>query len=211
MLTQEQINTNKERFISLISSINRDNSDIEGLLNYLKQTGYFEAPASTQYHSSYKGGLCDHDLKVYDILLHLTSTYAPDKYNLDTIKIIGLLHDVFKSTFYEQYIKNEKVYSSSGSKYDEMGKYDWIASKNFKVKDSKQRLLLGSKGFNSYYIVSSFIPLSQEETVAFVNQYSANDLNENTTDLLPILHKYNLSVYLHSADIISSYCIEDDK
>jgi hypothetical protein len=69
-------------------------------------------------------------------------------------------------------------------------------------------MLAGSKGMNSFLLVSRFIPLEHEEVVAIVNQYAGSDKAENTEDLPAILNKYNLAVYLHMADTISTYCTE---
>ena len=77
----------------------------------------------------------------------------------------------------------------------------------YKVKDAKDRKILGNKGTVSYLIASQFIPLTNEETMALMYQYSAAD-REPVNDLSEILAKFNLCVLLHSADIIATYCIE---
>ena len=58
---------NKERFISIYKQhIKRDGAD--RLLDYLISSDFFTAPASTRFHGSYPGGLCEHSLNVYDCL-----------------------------------------------------------------------------------------------------------------------------------------------
>jgi hypothetical protein len=229
MLTEEQIKQNKDRFIELIKSISIEGANLDGLISFLEKSDFFVAPASTQYHSSFKGGLCQHSLNVYMNLLKIVDTFALEhkiikstteegieveenlilpKYSSDTLKIVGLLHDLSKINFYEKYIQNKKLYSPDGSKYDEMGKYDWVSVESYKVVESKDRMLAGSKGMNSFLLVSRFIPLEHEELVAIVNQYAGSDKAENTEDLPSILNKYNLTVYLHMADTISTYCTE---
>ena len=64
MLTKEQIEQNKQTFIDLIRSIERD-FDKDKLLNWLENSDFFYAPASTRYHSNFEGGLCAHSLSVY--------------------------------------------------------------------------------------------------------------------------------------------------
>jgi hypothetical protein len=229
MLTEEQIKQNKEKFIELVKSISIEGANIDGLISFLEGSDFFNAPASTQYHSSFKGGLCQHSLNVYSNLTKIVDTFALEhktikstteegieveenlilpKYSSDTLKIVGLLHDLSKINFYEKYIQNKKLYLPDGSKYDEMGKYDWVAVESYKVIDSKDRMIAGSKGMNSFLLVSRFIPLEHEEVVAIVNQYAGSDKAENTEDLPSILNKYNLTVYLHMADTISTYCTE---
>lgn len=205
MLTKEQILEVKDRYISLLRKIKRKDADIEGLIKYLEDTDFFNAPASTQYHCSFPGGLCLHSLNVFDALVELTKN--DDRYSEDTIAIVGLLHDLSKINFYELSSKNEKVYSSSGSKYDDLGHFDWVTTKCYKVKDADNRTIIGTKGFKSYMLANAFIPLTREESVALANQYSATDRTP-IDELSNILAKYNLAVYLHSADIIATYCIE---
>ena len=65
MLTRDQIEQNKQKFLELIASIQIDGADTEGLVNYLFSTDFFTAPASTIYHCNYDGGLCEHFLNVY--------------------------------------------------------------------------------------------------------------------------------------------------
>ena len=61
--------TAKERFYSVYTEkITRDGAD--KLLDYLASPAcdFFTAPASTRFHGSYEGGLCEHSLNVYDCL-----------------------------------------------------------------------------------------------------------------------------------------------
>lgn len=227
MLTEEQIKQNKEKFIELVKSISIEGANIDGLLSFLETSDFFVAPASTQYHGSYEGGLCEHSLNVYNNLLTIVDSFGTvhtvkkseteegieveeniisRKYSDDTLKIVGLLHDLSKVNFYQKCIQNKKVYSDTGSKYDEAGKYDWVPVSCYKVIEAKDRMLAGNRGMNSFLLVSRFIPLSHEELVAVVNQAAGTDKIENTEDLPAILSKYNLTVFLHMADNVATYC-----
>jgi len=217
MLSSEQVLEVKQEFIDILKSIKRDGCDIDGLISYLDELGFFKAPASGKYHCSFAGGLCLHSLNVYHALKDIVKTFGNDAYNEDTLIIVGLLHDVIRANLFEEYTKNEKVYSNYGKKSEkyvdpitgkEITKYfDWQTSVSYKAKDAEDRMTFGSRGFASYYIISQFLPLSQEETITIVNQYSAFD-DSNNEDISAILSKYNLSVYLHTADTIATYCIE---
>ena len=58
------ISKNKEEFISIFKeNIKREGA--EELLEWLKKTDFFIAPASTKFHSAVAGGLCFHSLQVY--------------------------------------------------------------------------------------------------------------------------------------------------
>lgn len=56
------------RIEKLMSLIERDGKD--ALMDYIKnKTDFYRAPASTQYHMAYEGGLLQHSLNVYDCLI----------------------------------------------------------------------------------------------------------------------------------------------
>jgi len=229
MLTEEKIKQNKEKFIELVKSISIEGANIDGLISFLEGSDFFIAPATTQYHGSYVGGLCEHSLNVYHNLLKIVDNFALDceiiksitdkgveveennfkrRYSENTLKIVGLLHDLSKINFYEKYFQNKKVYSSEGKKSDEGGKFDWVTVESYRVIDAKNRMIAGSKGMNSFLLVSRFIPLEHQELVSIVNQYAGLDKIENTEDLHCILNRYNLAVYLHMADVVDTYCTE---
>lgn len=76
------------------------------LTDYLEESDYFTAPASTRFHNVFAGGLCQHSLNV---------TREFSKENLhwqkplpkDSVIISGLLHDLCKI---DNYIENERGY-----------------------------------------------------------------------------------------------------
>lgn len=131
---------------------------------------------------------------------------VPD-YSPDTLLIVGLFHGLSKAGFYAPFAKNEKVYSPSGKKSDELGRFDWTSTMSYKVADADKRFLAGSRGFNSAYILGGFVPLSLEETSALVSQ-GAGVGRESLDDISDIMRKFNLAVYLNAADMISTYCVE---
>ena len=59
MLNNEQLYTNKVKFIELLTKLN---IDLTQLVKYLDETDYFNKPASTQYFRAYPGGLCQYAL-----------------------------------------------------------------------------------------------------------------------------------------------------
>lgn len=204
MLTSEQIDINRDKFISILKD--KVHEDCEPLIEYLDSTDFFFAPASTQYNCSYDGGLCEHCLNVYNILCTLSSLYK--HYSEDTLAKVGLLFSLNKIDFYEKSIINKKVYSDYGSKKDNLGKFDWESEEVFKVR--QDRISYGSKGFNSYMILSRYLSLNDEEITAIVNQSAGMDKFENVEDIGIILDNNNLTVLLHSAILIATY-IEDKK
>lgn len=222
MLTQEIIDMNKNRFLDLVDSIEREGIDKDRLIKQLEQSDFFIAPASAVYHNAFQGGLCQHSLNVYDALVKLcqamyTQVYVTEDgqntetiyncpYSDDTLKIVALFHDFDKMNKYEKTVKNQKVYSERGSKYDEMGKYDWVSVPGYKRKEAKDIFLLGTHGENSVYMTETFIPLSVEEHCAILNHHSKYD-NPNL-DTTNIFNRYSLACLLHLADMAATYITE---
>ena len=217
MLTPEQIEFNKNRFLEIVNSIERE-FDKELLIKQLECSDFFFAPASSMYHNAFDGGLCVHCLNVYDTLVKLCHAVY-DKYDEsgeycgydcpysdDTLKIVALFHDFDKMNKYEKTVRNQKVYSPTGNKYDEMGKFDWVSVPGFKKKDKKDVFTIGTHGENSAYMAGTFFPLSTEEYAAIINHHSVHDnpLLDNST----IFSKYNLACLLHVSDVISAFVIE---
>ena len=89
----------KEEFIKLLKETNREGMD--KLIEFLENSDFFEAPASTRYHGNFKGGLLEHSMKVYEIL----KTKVEDN---DSAKIVALLHDICKTNFYKTDFRNVK-------------------------------------------------------------------------------------------------------
>lgn len=208
MLTISEIETNKDMFISLLKDIKRADADIDGLINYLEDVGFFLAPATTKYFGSYEGGLCEHSLKVFDILKDLIDRYdfrvVDKEERFDSLLIVGLLHDVYKATYYEKYIKNTKKYSTLGKKYDEIGKYDWVSENAYRVKENNKEII-GSKGTTSFFKISNYIPLYKDEIIALIYQSAGMDREETVEDMHEVLGNNILTLLLHLADMLASY------
>ena len=219
MLTEQQIQDNRNRFLELVNGIERDGVDKERLIAQLNGSDFFEAPASAIYHNAFKGGLCAHSLNVYDCLKKLCAAFytltdpatgeqgaVECPYSEDSIRIVSLFHDFDKMNKYELYFMNKKIYSETGSKFDEMGKFDWKSVPGYKRKEDKDVFTIGTHGENSVYMTETFIPLSTEEHCAIINHHSKYDNpNLNTTG---IYNKYHLACLLHLADMSATYILE---
>lgn len=208
MLSNEQIEQNKNTFLNLISTINIPGADIQGLTNYLTTNGFFTAPASTLYHCNYAGGLCEHSLHVYNELVRLANIYFPNRYDMNSLLVVGLLHDISKTDFYELYVANKKVYDERGTKHDNMGKFEWVGVEGYKVRDANNRFLAGNHGFNSVMLLGNFIPMTLEESSAVYNHMYGSDDKYMNPDLSAIANKYPLVTLLHAADFLSTFALE---
>ena len=218
MLTDQQIMDNKTRFLEIVRVNQREGVDMDRLIAQLEGSDFFDAPASAIYHNAFKGGLCAHSLNVYDALKKLCIAFftptSPDgeqgipevPYSEDSIRIVSLFHDFDKMNKYELYFMNKKIYSETGSKYDEMGKFDWKSVPGYKRKEDKDVFTIGTHGENSVYMTETFIPLSTEEHCAIINHHSVYD--NNKLDVTGIYSKYHLACLLHLADMTATYILE---
>ena len=204
------IERNKKEFIDLINSIQRDFNK-EKLIDWLEnKSDFFTAPATTKYHGSYEGGLCEHSLNVYYALRNLNYGYMPElcqteeeikqdihkyKYDEDTLKIVGLLHDISKANYYEKYQKNVK---------DKNG--NWTQVEEYKVKED--RFIFGSDEQTADFMVSTFIPLTLDEHIAILHKTGGRAFDATQTSIPTIFEHCELAVLLNCADLLSCYILE---
>ena len=212
MLTPEQIDQNRDLFINLLQSVQIEGADIEGLIDWLNNSDFFFAPASTVFHNNCEGGLCAHCLNVYNNLVELVKKFKPaDKeYTQDTLIIVALLHDLSKTDYYEKYAMNKKVYNEHGTKHDNLGNFEWVSEEAYKVKDVKDRFIGGEHGENSVYLINQFIPLTFEECLAVRHHHCGMGESKQLSDLSALMNKYPLITLLHIADMLATFIDERD-
>jgi hypothetical protein len=96
------IEGNKARFIAQLSTVKREG--IDRLIKWLEESDFFTAPASTKFHLSEPGGLCQHSLHVDMLLFQKCCQFFNATINWpfpeDSVNLIGKLHDVCKANFY---------------------------------------------------------------------------------------------------------------
>lgn len=199
----------KSRYISEIKNINIDGADIEGLLDFLDKHNVYTSPSTSKYSCSFEGGLMAHSLTTLDTLTMLNKQL---ELHIDenSIRVVALLGEIFKANLYEKAIVNKKVYSSSGSKYDKLGNYDWESVEEYKVKDQSSiinsNMYYGGNQFSSLMMIQKFIPLSKMETLAIMYQSCNSD--SASDPLVGIMASNPLVVLLHCSQLISSYIVE---
>jgi hypothetical protein len=206
MLTTEQIEQNKQEFLELISSIEREGADIEKLITKLCSSDFFMAPASTQYHGSYVGGLCEHSLNVYRNLVKLIESKEnldEECYDENTLKIVALLHDISKMNIYQRTSKNEKVYCTNGTKSDVLGNFEWESTLGWKLKDN--RFTYGNHEMTSEFIIRQFVPLTIPESVAILHHMGGMSWDSAKDNIGEVYTQYGLATLLHLADMLASY------
>lgn len=147
-LAPEKLASLKEEFDGLLTETGREG--ITDLLAWLgTQTDFYTAPASTQFHGVFDGGLLVHSLSVYKYLKNFTKTLEVEE---DSLRIIGLLHDLCKVNFFKKQVRNVKI----------PGEKRWEEEEGYIVDDA---LPMGH-GEKSVYLAMKFIRLSDEEALA---------------------------------------------
>lgn len=148
-MTQERENFNKA-----LTYITREG--ITTLVNWLElDTDFFTAPASTQFHGNYEGGLLEHSMIVTRFALHNFNFIVKAKPELEELResviLCALFHDVCKTN---QYFIEKKW------KKDENNK--WLEYFGYVVKDA---FPLGH-GEKSLFLISKHVQLTDTEALA---------------------------------------------
>ena len=177
---------NKQRFIALLKTTNR--AGVDKIIQYLETTDFFEAPASTQYHENYAGGLCEHSLKVYDTFEKLHKAFNLD-ININSIIIMSLLHDVCKAGCYYKEKKNVKI----GQNWTQID-YWKFDDENPIGHGHKSVIILLKEGF-------SLTDLEINSIISHMNGYDTSDLFNSSN----IYNKDDKTIWLHVADFIATY------
>lgn len=172
----------KTKFIDIYKrDIVRDGSG--ALLEWLERSDFFEAPASTRFHGSHKGGLVEHSLNVYN-------RFRCD--NPETKAICALLHDVCKVDFYKVDYRNAK---------NDKGQWEKVP---YYAVDEKFPFGHGEK---SVFIINRFMALTDEEAMAINWHMGGFDdrVKGGSFALSGAFEKYPLALKLHIADMEATY------
>lgn len=192
------INKNRQEFIEIFeNNIKRDGA--KELLDYLKKTDFFVAPASTKFHSAVAGGLCYHSILTYKrFKQNLVQEYGDNLKNIasdETIAIIALLHDICKVDCYKLDYRNVKVNN------------EWTKQPYYAYADT----LPYGHGEKSVYMISGFMKLSREEALAINWHMGGFDsrVQGGFYGLGQVFSQYPLAVIFHISDIQATYLDEE--
>lgn len=89
----------REKFVEILGRINR--TGFNQLLEYLDQSDFFTAPASTRFHNNFEGGLLLHSLSVFDSMWYLAYSHLALDIPEESLIIESLLHDLCKIGVYK--------------------------------------------------------------------------------------------------------------
>lgn len=140
----------KQRYGSLLEKVTKRKTSVEEFVDMLhNETTWLTSPASTRFHLNVEGGLLRHSVGVSETLLRIKDTLAPEISD-ESCVITGLFHDVGKvgmtgKPYYIPEVKDGKA----------TGKYS-----------TNQELVSMGLALRSLYLVSQYVPLSDEEAQA---------------------------------------------
>lgn len=201
--------TNIEQFEELLTSVERDG--MSELLEFIRKSDFYTAPASTRFHSCHEGGLLEHSLNVakclFEKLNNPTWAETLNEVGRESLIISALLHDICKSYFYGTELKNKKVYSDHGKKSDSNGRFDWETVPSYVVDDK----IPYGHGEKSVMMVEEFIKLKPVERYAIRWHMGFTEPKESWNTLTAAIKKYPLILALHEADLESTYLLEKEE
>ena len=197
MFMDIDLEKNKQKFLEIFrTNVHREGS--EEFLTWLEKSDFFEAPASTKFHSNVTGGLCFHTLNVFDrFTRNLAMQYGEnwqDTVSLESATIMSLLHDICKVDCYKMELRNVKVDG------------EWVKQPYYAYDEA----LPYGHGEKSVYIISSFFKLSREEAMAINWHMGGFDQRVlgGSYALSNAYYQYPVAVLLHVSDVEATYLDE---
>ena len=179
----------EQEFIELLRSTKRDG--IENLIDFMKKTDFFTAPASTKFHGSYEKGLLEHSMKVYEILKQKVQTSViPINIPDESIILIALLHDICKANFYKVEFRNAK---------NALGVWEKVPF--YAVDDT----IPYGHGEKSVMMITEYIKLTPEEKYAIRWHMGFTEPKEQYSTISAAYKKYPIALLTHEADLESTY------
>jgi hypothetical protein len=187
----------KCQIISLLRKTKREG--IESLIEYLEESDFFSAPASSIYHGNFEGGLAEHSLNVLDALISLTTFYNKEygtpEYEEDVLIIVGLLHDMCKINSYVQDFRNVK---------NDKGVWEKVPCYR-----REQKFTMGH-GAKSVFLIQKFIDISLVEAQAIYWHLGALDISNysSSSELFNAIENNFLTLALQQADMFAAHIME---
>ena len=196
----KDISESRARFEKLLRETKRENIDY--VIEDLDSWGFFEAPASSQGHGAYPGGLLEHSLNVYDSAMAARKAMLDLRPDLesdldpDSIAIATLLHDVCKTDFYRLVKKKRR---NEVGQYEEFEQYE-IHDENFPVGHGEKSVIL---------LLQSGLDLKDEEIYAIRWHMGAWNLSRDDEKFYRQAGKASpLQPLVHAADTLASAIVE---
>ena len=169
------------------------------LLEYIcsDKSDFFTAPASTKFHGSYEGGLCEHSVNVFESLReYVNRPRFKEEYGLsysdETVAIVSLLHDLCKINIYKVSSRNVK---KDGA---------WVSVPYYEFDDKMPY----GHGEKSVYIINGYMRLSREEAFA-IRYHMGFSKEEEARNVSAAFEMYPLAMANYVADMEATFLIEE--
>lgn len=194
----------KEQILDILDKTDRQG--IDEVMDWLKGSGFFEAPASTVFHGNYEGGLAEHSFNVYTAAMRLRATALSLNPSLeselpeDSVAIASLLHDICKADIYKPTIKKRK---NSFGTWESYAGYD-VDYSNFPLgHGEKSAIILLRLGLD---MTDAEIASIRWHMTAWDLPFQSNDIKAN---LNTARDKYPLCALIQLADGFASSLMEE--
>ena len=188
-----------KKFEELLLSINREG--IDKLVDFIRKSDFYTAPASTRFHSCHEGGLLEHSLNVHKCLIaKLDNPMWKDVLSSipeDSLVIVSLLHDLCKTYFYTVEYRNKKN--------DETGVWEKVP---FYAVDDKIPYGHGEK---SVMMIEEYVKLTPVEKYGIRWHMLWTEPKEMYNTIGNVVKKYPLVLALHQADLEATYLLEKEE
>lgn len=184
----------REKFLELYNRyVTRPGFDT--FLEWLEESDFFTAPASTRFHGAYAGGLVEHSVNVWEELVRLLKAYPEVKVTAETAAIVSLLHDVCKAGCYKTELRNKKVNGV------------WVQQPAYVFQED---FCYGGHGSKSVYLIQNHMRLTFEEAVAINCHMGFADRSPGDYALGGAYEQHPLAWLLHVADESATYIRESN-
>lgn len=199
---------NITRFEAELSKVQHPGMD--KLLDYIRKSDFYSAPASTRFHLACPGGLLQHSLNVLDALRsilvwdgesgnwnYMAAGKVVDTIPDGSVTIMALLHDICKTYFYGTGTRNQKNEATGR----------WEKVPFYTVTDM---MPLGH-GPKSAMIIKQYTTLTNQELYSIWHHMGFNGNYENDNAVGKSIEMYPAVLALQTADMMASRFMEGEK
>lgn len=189
---------NINEFETLMSLVDREGKD--ELMEYIRNSDFYTAPASTRFHLSAEGGLLQHSLNVYHCL---TAKQDNDIWGRilneagkDSLAIVSLFHDICKTGFYTTELRWRK---DSNNRWEQ-----------YPVYAINDQLPYGH-GEKSVMMIEKFMKLKDYEKFAIRWHMGFSEPAAFYQQIGKAMEMYPLALALYEADLEATKILEVEK
>lgn len=168
----------KEKILGILSRVDRPG--MNELIDWLKGTDFFTAPASTKFHNAKENGLAEHSWNVYNLFCEKLQRFDINM-SADSAAIVALLHDVCK-----------------------IGKYRWNKEENKWECDED---FICGHGSKSVILLQRFIKLTDDEIMLV--HWHMGPFSEDKFSYKNASNKHSYLILLFTADFEASRFLDE--